>query len=134
MRNSRAYETAKAGVGARGSSLVPFDNVTKSIYKSVAQVMAKKMGWTGAEWEALHKLWDKESGWNPKAANATSSARGIPQTMMSVHFGKDWQRSPTAQAFLSNPMEQIKWGLNYIKSRYGSPSKAWENSRKFNFY
>ena len=29
-------------------------------------------------------------------------------------------------AFMQNPQTQIKWGLNYIEKRYGSPCEAWE--------
>ena len=30
--------------------------------------------------------------------------------------GADWR---------TNPATQIKWGLNYMNSRYGSPCDAW---------
>ncbi|MEU3503711.1 lytic transglycosylase domain-containing protein, partial [Streptomyces hundungensis] len=30
--------------------------------------------------------------------------------------GSDWQ---------TNPATQIKWGLNYMNGRYGSPCGAW---------
>lgn len=91
---------------------------------ALGEKIAATYGWRGAEWSALRELWTKESGWNHQAANPTSSARGIAQTMMSKHFGKNWQSDPRAQAFLSDPEAQIKWGLDYIKRRYGSPSRA----------
>jgi hypothetical protein len=30
-----------------------------------------------------------------------------------------------ASDWRTNPATQIKWGLDYIKSRYGTPSTAW---------
>ena len=55
-------------------------------------------------------------------------AAGIPQALpgnkMSSH-GKHWA---------SNPETQIKWGLSYIKSRYGSPNKAWSSWQHKGWY
>ena len=62
------------------------------------------------EWNALFALWDKESRWDYTADNPTSSAYGIPQ-MLNMS-----EKTPMAR--------QIDLGLRYIKSRYGSPSKA----------
>jgi hypothetical protein len=70
----------------------------------------------------LKNLWMKESGWR-ETAGRTGGAYGIPQSnpgsKMAV-YGADWQ---------TNPATQIKWGLNYIKGRYGSPCGAWSNFR-----
>lgn len=95
---------------------------------------AAARGWTGSEWDALYNLFQKESGWRTDAANPSSSARGIAQTMMSVHFGKDWKTSKDALDFMRNPGRQIDWGLNYIAGRYTTPSKAWAHSQKLNWY
>ncbi|MBR5951600.1 MAG: transglycosylase SLT domain-containing protein [Actinomycetaceae bacterium] len=75
---------------------------------------------TDEEKECLTELWNHESGWNYKSVNSESAAYGIvqalpPEKMESV--GDDW---------LENPETQIKWGLNYIKGRYGTPCGAWE--------
>ena len=39
--------------------------------------------------------------------------------------GSDWR---------TNPATQIKWGLGYIASRYGSPCSAWSHSVAHNWY
>ncbi|MGW2463773.1 aggregation-promoting factor C-terminal-like domain-containing protein, partial [Streptomyces sp. NPDC001761] len=39
----------------------------------------------------------------------------LPGSKMSS-VGADWQ---------TNPATQIKWGLNYMNSVYGSPCQAW---------
>ena len=85
-------------------------NQTQSIVRDIA---AKQFGWTGPEWDALYGLVQRESGWNPAAANPSSAARGLFQKMINMH----------------GPIEgtvegQAAWGLNYIRQRYGSPSAA----------
>ncbi|MEV1285789.1 lytic transglycosylase domain-containing protein [Micromonospora sp. NPDC049679] len=76
----------------------------------------------------LDKLWNKESGWNHKARNSSSGAFGIPQALPGgkmASAGDDWQTSPATQ---------VKWGLGYIKDRYGSPCKAWSHSQSVGWY
>jgi hypothetical protein len=76
----------------------------------------------------LDKLWVRESQWNPAAYNKGSGAGGIPQALpMSkmAKFGSDYK---------TNPATQIRWGLDYIKSRYGSPCGAWAHSEATGWY
>lgn len=76
-------------------------------------------GWRGSQWTSLYLLWRNESGWRAAAANPCSSAYGIPQSCPGskmARFGSDWR---------TNPWTQIRWGLWYIHSRYGSPAAAW---------
>jgi hypothetical protein len=83
-------------------------------------VLAKQMmlqrGWGAGEWPALHALWMGESGFNNMARNPSSGAFGIPQALPPGKMG------PAAVA--GDAGAQIGWGLNYIGSRYGSPSGA----------
>jgi hypothetical protein len=76
----------------------------------------------------LVSLWNRESGWNEKARNASSGAYGIaqavPPTKMAT-VGADWQ---------TNPVTQIKWGLGYIKGRYKTPCGAWSHSQAKGWY
>ena len=75
-------------------------------------------GWEWGDWEALLDLWERESGWDSRAANSKSTARGIPQAMMSLNpeiANYEW---------FSDPRAQVGWGMDYIAGRYGSPSKA----------
>lgn len=70
------------------------------------------------QWECLDLLWQHESGWDYRAANPHSSARGIPQALVDLHgLTGSWQEDPKAQ---------VEWGLDYIYRRYGSPCAAWE--------
>ena len=71
-----------------------------------------------SQWGCLDDLWYRESGWVYNAENA-SGAYGIPQALPGSKMasaGADWQTNPTTQ---------IKWGLGYIKGRYGTPCDAW---------
>lgn len=81
--------------------------------QSTVRNMAAQMGWTGGEWDALYRLVMNESGWRPNAANPTSSARGLFQKMINLHGPIE-----------STVEGQARWGLDYIRRRYGSPSRA----------
>lgn len=88
---------------------------------AIARPMARKRGWSDRQFRCLVKLWTRESNWNHRAHNRSSGAYGIPQAMPGRKMrsaGKDWR---------TNPKTQIKWGLRYIKSRYGTPCRAWSH-------
>lgn len=94
----------------------------------IGRRMAKKRDWTDRQWKALYKLWHKESGWNPNATNPSSGAYGIPQALPAGKMrsaGPDWR---------TNPRTQMRWGMNYIEGRYGTPLKAWQHSQAHNWY
>ncbi|MGW4799399.1 aggregation-promoting factor C-terminal-like domain-containing protein [Nonomuraea sp. NPDC004297] len=95
--------------------------------KSIAKPMVTARGWDRTQFICLVKLWARESGWNHRAANG-SGAYGIPQALpgrkMSASGG-DWR---------TNPRTQIKWGLSYIKQRYGSPCRAWGHFQSHHWY
>jgi membrane-bound lytic murein transglycosylase MltF len=85
-------------------------------------------GWNESQWNCLSQLWQKESEWNPTAKNSSSGAYGIPQALPGSKMataGSDWA---------TNPATQIKWGLDYIKGRYGSPCGAWNFWLSHNWY
>src|SRR5690606_12048758 len=87
--------------------------------KAVAKEMLGSFGFGADQWGCLESLWQKESGWNERAMNRYSGAYGIPQSLPGSKMasaGADWQ---------TNPATQIKWGLGYIKGRYGTPCGAW---------
>jgi TP901 family phage tail tape measure protein len=103
-----------AGAAIPGFGFVGGEPKSDEVQQRV-KAMAAKYGWAGgAEWIALYNLIQGESGWNPYAANPTSTARGLFQKLTSVN----------------GPIEstiegQASWGLNYIKSRYGDPINAY---------
>jgi len=93
-----------------------------------AQISQQKYGWRSGQFSCLNSLWAKESGWNYRAANPSSGAYGIPQALPGskmAAFGSDWR---------TNPATQIKWGLDYIDGRYGSPCSAWSAAQSKGWY
>lgn len=71
-------------------------------------------------------LWDHESGWNPNSVNKSSGACGIPQAypcnkIIKQQGSNDWKA-------------QIRWGLNYINSRYKNPCSAWNHFKNKRWY
>lgn len=96
--------------------------------QAIAKRHVAKRGWSRKQFGCLVKLWNKESNWNHRAYNSSSGAGGIPQALPASKMGsvgKDWR---------SNPETQIKWGLKYIKSRYGKPCAAWAHSGATGWY
>lgn len=134
-------ETPSAGGSERTESLsdAPAGNSsatgkTPASAQSYARSQMSRYGWGDEDFSALVKLWNRESKWDYRSANPRSSARGIPQAMMSAHFGSNWRNSPRAIAWMNDPTQQIDWGLRYIKGRYGSPKAAWAHSQRTGWY
>ncbi|MER5529570.1 transglycosylase SLT domain-containing protein [Streptomyces sp. NPDC002677] len=111
-----AKERAEAKKAASRSS-VTFA-VQSSYTVAQIQAMAQQMVASG-QYQCFSNIVSHESGWNYQAVNASSGAYGLFQALPGSKMssvGADWQ---------TNPATQIKWGLNYMNSRYGSPCEAW---------
>ena len=90
--------------------------------------MLAQYGWDAGQFACLDPLWTRESGWNVYARNPGSGAYGIPQAVPGdtmAAAGPDWRYSPVTQ---------IRWGLGYIRDRYGSPCAAWSHEQAAGFY
>lgn len=111
------------GGQVEGAEQLP-ENLT-AYHKYAGEKLAERGFSDSSELACLIKMWEKESNWNPSAANPTSSARGIPQMMMNIHFGADWETNAKGTAYLKTPSIQIDVGLDYIQGRYNSPCNAW---------
>ncbi|MEU9316807.1 transglycosylase SLT domain-containing protein [Streptomyces sp. NPDC048295] len=84
-----------------------------------AQATAKSMIGDAAQFQCFSNIVQRESGWNHHATNASSGAYGLVQALPGSKMasaGADWRTNPTTQ---------IKWGVDYMNSRYGSPCAAW---------
>ncbi|WP_405731808.1 lytic transglycosylase domain-containing protein [Streptomyces sp. NBC_00028] len=105
---------AKAAA-SRSSSSFP---VQSSYTTAQIQAMAAQMVPSG-QFQCFSNIVNHESSWNYTAVNASSGAYGLFQALPGSKMssvGDDWR---------TNPATQIKWGLNYMDSRYGSPCEAW---------
>ncbi len=112
-----AKEREEAEAKASRSSSADFP-VQSSYSIAQIQAMARQMVPSG-QWQCFSNIVDHESDWNYKAVNPSSGAYGLFQALPGSKMssvGADWQ---------TNPATQIKWGLNYMNDRYGSPCDAW---------
>jgi hypothetical protein len=115
-----------AAAASRGDTRASFP-VQASYTTAQVQAMAKQI--VGADqYQCFSNIVTRESSWNYTAANPSSSAYGLVQAnpgskMASV--APDWR---------TNPATQIKWGLNYMNDRYGSPCGAWQYWQGHNYY
>jgi hypothetical protein len=117
----KASPAASGGTYTGPTDMSSTSRQQRKLYaQQIGQQLAGGFGWgSGSEWDALVRLWTNESGWDWLIPNYQGSgAYGIPQALPASKMssaGADWK---------TNPATQIRWGLNYIKQRYGSPSRA----------
>ncbi|MEV0635283.1 transglycosylase SLT domain-containing protein [Streptomyces sp. NPDC050619] len=121
-----AKERAEAEAKAKAARNSSFP--VQSSY-SIAQIqsMARQVVSSG-QFQCFSNIVDHESSWNYRAVNASSGAYGLFQALPASKYtsaGSDWR---------TNPGTQIKWGLNYMNSRYGSPCEAWSFWQANNWY
>jgi hypothetical protein len=88
--------------------------------RRTARRMLRRFGWSKRrQFRYLDWLWDRESGWRTHALNPYSGAYGIPQALPGSKMATaGWHWCCSARI-------QIRWGLRYIRARYGSPKRAW---------
>jgi hypothetical protein len=128
--NADAAKAAKARAAANAAVKAQAASVTtpSGSPQQIAQQMLSKYGWSSSQFSCLSPLWEHESRWSVSAQNSGSGAYGIPQALPGSQMataGGDWQ---------TNAATQIKWGLTYIQSRYGSPCGAWAHEQSAGWY
>jgi hypothetical protein len=129
-----ANEAAAAEEAARqAQAATPAPNVPASCdeftgNRALGCAILLEVGFGLDQMGCLDTLWTHESNWRAEAHNPSSGAHGIPQALpaekMAV-YGAD---------YLTNPVPQIRWGLDYIKGRYGTPCGAWSFWQANNWY
>lgn len=126
---ANANERRKCGIPSVSRSYTRLPYAKPAYNRRFAQqFMSKKYDWCGSQFNCLVSLWNRESGWRVTAHNRSSGAHGIPQALPGnkmASAGSDWY---------NNPQTQIKWGLKYIKSRYGTPCNALSHSNTTGWY
>ena len=90
--------------------------------KEVAKELLNK-----EQYLCLTKLIGKESAWNPKAQNPTSTASGIGQMLDSTYSSLGMKKSNAG-------VSQLVATLSYISRRHVSPCGAWKHFQKKGFY
>jgi hypothetical protein len=120
-------------VASRSQPRTPAPNVPSSCNeftgnRALGCAILLEVGFGLDQMGCLDPLWTHESGWNERSMNQSSGAYGIPQALPAskmAPYGSDYQ---------TNPVPQIRWGLDYIKGRYGSPCSAWSYWQAHNWY
>ncbi|MET7381054.1 transglycosylase SLT domain-containing protein [Streptomyces sp. NPDC005526] len=110
---------AKAEAASRSATRDSSSFAVQSSYTAAQiQAMARQMV-AADQFQCFSNIVNHESSWNYQAVNASSGAYGLFQALPAGKYasaGADWR---------TNPATQIKWGLNYMNERYGSPCQAW---------
>lgn len=105
-----------------------YDPKTTAPRDIAKQIMLTQYKWAEDQFSCVDKIFTQESQWKWNATNPSSGAYGIPQSLPGTKMaseGGDWK---------TNPATQIKWGLKYIKQRYGTPCQAWAFKRGAGWY
>ena len=115
--------------------------------QNTAKLLLAKFGWAVTEMAPLISLWTRESGWSATARNPSSGAFGIAQALGhgtscsaapdgTNEYGPEYGLTcaEAQQANAGSVRWQIEWGLGYIASRYGSPTKALAHENANNWY
>lgn len=126
----RRREAAAAAAEAEAAEAEhpPATTAPVSGNRALGRQLMLAAGFGPEQWPALEALWTRESGWNHLAANPSSGAYGIPQSLPGSKMaaaGADWA---------TNPATQIRWGLGYIRDRYGTPAAALAHSDRVGWY
>ena len=116
-------------VTSRGGTSVRAATGTKAEYQAYAKNLCiNTYGWTENDFNCLVKLVEKESSWNPNAVNKSSGAAGLFQALPASKMASE------GSDYMTNYKTQVKWGLKYIKNRYGTPSNAWSFWQNHKWY
>jgi hypothetical protein len=113
---------------ASGVARVRTADLTSADPQTLARTLMPQYGMSASEFDCLDNIWTQESGWNVHADNPSSSAYGIPQALPGSKMasaGPNWE---------NNAETQIRWGLGYIKERYGSACSAWSFKAAHGWY
>ncbi|GAA3495690.1 transglycosylase SLT domain-containing protein [Streptomyces prasinosporus] len=126
---AEAKEREEAEAKAARSATRDASQIAVQSSYTVAEVQAIARQMVPADqFQCFSNIVDHESTWNYRAVNPSSGAYGLVQALPGSKMasaGADWQ---------TNPATQIKWGLNYMNERYGSPCGAWSFWQANNWY
>ncbi len=131
----KAEDTARAAAGTSSTSRSTTRTTTPNFgpiptsckaytgNKAIGCAIVVQKGLGLEQMVCLDKMWTHESGWRTTAENSHSGSYGIPQALPASRMGKASEDG--ASDYRTNPATQIRWGIWYTTSRYGSPCQAW---------
>jgi hypothetical protein len=127
-RDSVDQDKAATLSQSEGPAVTGSENLAAGDPRTIARALLAEFGFAADQMSCLDPLWEGESGWRTTADNPRSSAYGIPQALPGskmAEAGPDWA---------TNAATQIRWGLGYIRDRYGSPCGAWSFKQGHGWY
>lgn len=129
-RVRKANEVAKKQAEAAKNATLPVPSSCAEYTgnRALGCAILLEVGFGLDQMPCLEQMWTKESNWRAEAHNSSSGAHGIPQALPAEKmksYGAD---------YLTNPVTQIRWGLDYIRNRYGTPCQAWSFWQSHHYY
>ncbi len=115
----RATDPAKKAALSRtqGIATTRTENLDDADPREIGRALLSEYGFDDSQFSCLDSLYVSESDWRVTADNPSSSAYGIPQALTATH--------DLPADYMTSAESQIRWGLDYIASRYGTPCSAW---------
>lgn len=126
--DKRVADEAAANRAKARSAMTAVDATAVSVSPGSVQALAQQIIGDDSQFQCFSQIVKRESGWNYTATNAGSGAYGLVQALPGSKMataGADWR---------TNPATQIKWGLGYMNTRYGSPCGAWSFWQSHHWY
>ncbi len=111
---------------SRGGAITRTKDLEDADPREIGRALLPEYGFSADQFSCLDQLYVSESDWEVDADNPTSSAYGIPQALTQLH--------DLPADYMTNPITQIRWGLEYIKENYGTPCNAWSFKQGHNWY
>jgi len=113
---------------------------------AIIRAVAAQRGWgSGGQWNAITHIVASESGGSTTAQNP-SGALGIAQALghgtscssgtLGNEYGPQFGLTcaQAREANSGNALQQARWFIGYLQSRYGTPANAWAFHLKNNYY
>ena len=128
IANAGGNGGSAGGNSATSQNTTPVAAPDPGTAQHIAYQMMSSFGFSpSSQWACLDKVWTKESNWQYDAQNA-SGAYGIPQSLPASKMAS------AGSDYMTNPATQIRWGLGYISSVYGTPCNAWAHEVNDGWY
>ena len=111
---------------------VPTGAMTPKQAQAYAQSQLTSFGLSPSQFGLLQWLWNRESGWSWTAENP-SGAYGIAQ-WLTPHPNVVKASGVDKAEYRASAAAQVRWGLEYIKQRYGSIASAYAHELSYGWY
>ena len=125
-KRKAAIEKRKA---AKAKRLQALATAPTGVIQAYAHQQVLANSWGEGDFTCLVNLWNKESGWDPKAEKYFFRCIWNPPSLFPAIR---WQRPVrTGRVIIAC---KSTGGISYIAASYGTPCAAWSHSQAHNFY